>query len=258
MGIVAGTAAEIGAEAAAEAAAEATAEAAAETAAEEASEAVAEAVAEGTAEAAAETAAEAATEAAVETGVQKVADTGASQIVLAIVRANLLTQLMNTIMSGVIQVVSAHESGDDIKDVLQAMKDCLDHAKANTKTWNKQISDAVKANKLQEVVGTPPLTMPLSTMFSASMNDKIQKFTEEVSKSMTKVQAAAKYSPDNLDKIKQAAAGAQNDFLKFGQEYLTTVKQWDAQEDAIKTEAGVNFEIPQLDSDLVNVGKVRL
>ena len=262
LGVLVDVGADVAAEAAVEAAAEAAAEAASEAAAEAASEAAAEAAAEGATETAGEAAAEAAAEGASDTAVDAAVDAeakaGTSQIVRQVFYATIVTGLISSLIEGTNKVVSAMEGGAEVKAVLKAINEALGMARGNMKTWNVQISQAVKAGKLSEMEKVDGMQLTLANLFSATMNAKIAKFLAQVKPAMVKVNAAASVKKPDLDRIKKNTKAAQAVFVMAANEFLATLKKWDQKEDAIKSEAGVNFQVADYSRVIKDVEKITI
>ncbi|XP_065189647.1 coiled-coil domain-containing protein 8-like [Sycon ciliatum] len=259
MGIVVGIAGDVAADAVADAAAEAAAEAAGEAAAEAAGEAAADAAAEAAAEgagdaaaeAAGEAAGEAAAEGAVDAALDEAAGQGASQIVRKVIRSVIIVTMIEKAIRTTITIVEANDANGRIKKMLELLQKALKDAKDNMKTLNDQIPKAIKDGKLKETVKLPDgLELNVGTLFSAEMNSEVSKFLSAVQGPLLNVNAVATSNKKDIGKIEDAVKKAKTAFLKAADPFLATVNTWDAKDDAIKKEAGVDFHVAQLTANI--------
>ncbi|XP_065189651.1 paraneoplastic antigen Ma6E-like [Sycon ciliatum] len=247
---VADAAADAAAEAVAEAAGEAAAEAAGEAAADAAAEAAAEGAGDAAAEAAGEAAGEAAAEGAVDAAVDEAAGQGACQIVRQVIRAVIIVTMIEEAIKITIKVVEGYEAGR-IKKTLELLQKALKDAKDNMKTWNDQITKAIKDGKLKETVKLPDgLELNVGKLFCAEMNSEVSDFLSAVQGPLLNVNAVAKSNKKDIGKIEDAVKKAKTAFLKAADPFLARVKTWDAKDDAIKKEAGVDFHVAQLTANI--------
>merc|ERR1711964_367744 len=119
---------------------------------------------------------------------------GASQIVRQVVKAVIGVTMIEEFVRITIKIVDAKEEGDYIKKLLGSIKKGLKDAQGDVKTWNKQVTAAVKAHKLQEKIEIPALgiSMTLANVFSAAINSSVAKFVSAVLPSMVVLAGLAK------------------------------------------------------------------
>jgi len=210
--------------------------------AEKATEDEAKAAAEGAAEAAVEAACDPVVHAAVEA----VAKGGVAQIVQQVTKNNKLAECITFLIDATVKKLVLdieEEAVSKVKAALKAIKEGLSMARDNMKTWNVQITHAVKAGKLNEMEKVDGMQLTLANLFSATMNADIATFLDQMKPSMVKVNAVASVKKPDLDSIKKQTEAAQAVFVKAANEFLATLRKWDQKEDAIKSEAGVNFHV---------------
>eukprot|EP00117_Sycon_ciliatum_P005037 scpid92686/ scgid9150/ len=260
MGIVVGIAAEVAIEAAAEAAAQAAAEAGAEAAAETAAAAAAEGAAEAAGEAAAETVADVAAESGEEAGeqaaeeavdkaVEEAAGKGASKIVKKVIKAAIVASMIEELIRNTIKIVDTLEAKDRIKTMLKLLDKAMKDAKTNLKQWNDQITAAIKKGKLRKVTKLPDgLKMSEGLLFSSEMNTEVENFLAAIQPSVINVAGVAKKK--DVGKIEDAVKKAKDAFMKASGPFLTTVKTWDSKDTDIKSQAGINFQVAQLEANI--------
>ncbi|XP_065178235.1 uncharacterized protein LOC135808918 [Sycon ciliatum] len=265
MGIVVGIAGEIAAEAAAEAAAVAAAEVAgaavaeaavkaAADAAEAAANAAAGAAVEGAAAiAAAEAAGEAAARGAIDAAIEGVVPAGSNAIFRQVIRSIAIVDFAKTLIKSVINVVESSQAGDRIKKLLKKLNQALQDAQNNMKTWNDQIAKAIKDGKLTETKKLDDgVEVNIGYLFSAEMNAKVAEFLSAIRGPLLKVGSVSK-STKNIGKIEDALQDTKDAFLTASDSFLAIVKKWDAQDNAIKKNAGINFQVAQLESNIQGI-----
>jgi len=271
---IAGAAADGIAESAGAAAADSIGAAAADSAGEVAADSAGEVAADSTGEAAADSAGEAAADLvteegselyaetvandAVEDAVEEVAKKGASAIVQQVAKCTMLAVLFNTIIEKTIEIVEDEKTGQEVKALLKAMKIGVADAKTNLKDWNRKITAAIQAGKLTEIQNTLFGPIQVGNLFSAAINANVNKFLTKLQPGMVKVQVVAKTKPANLKKITAAVKAAQSTYIDYANPFLVTLKTWNRKDNAIKTQAGINFQISQFETNLNAVNNIKL
>ena len=73
---------------------------------------------------------------------------------------------------------------------------------------------------------------------------------------MVKVNAAASVKPADFGLIEKHTKAAQAVFVMAANEFLATLKKWDQEEDAIKSQAGVNFQVASFSKAIEDVDTI--
>eukprot|EP00117_Sycon_ciliatum_P044818 scpid70525/ scgid32278/ len=177
---------------------------------------------------------------------------GAADFVKAAARAYITTAFMPPLLEKAIEIGNLLLEGDKIKALLEALHTAMDDVSNNMKTWNDQITQAIKDGKLQKLVKLADgVELYEGNVYSVELNTKIQAFMDAVKPHMVNVVVAGRTK--DIGKIKDAANAAKDAFLPASETFLAAVKVWDSLDTDIKSAAGVDFHIPQLEANINNV-----
>eukprot|EP00117_Sycon_ciliatum_P034769 scpid75976/ scgid26471/ len=178
--------------------------------------------------------------------------TDATVMVRKVLKAMIAVSMIEELLSDTIVVVDGlHRTKEGTRPMLSLLQSAIRDAKANMKTWNEQTTAAIKTGKLRKLCTLPDgSSCSEGVAFSAEMNKAVEGFLAAIQPSMINLAGVAKKTNTNSRKIEEALRKAKDAFLKASEAFLSTVKTWDNKDTEIKSEAGVDFQVAQLEANI--------